>query len=254
MKLEYKNITKFEVVFFILCLVLIFIFSFMRAALCLLLLLLIIFFKDYMTNNSNEISKKKNFLFAFLLIFMVYIGLFLFYRYGLDYNKNQYTLNQTRLYIQLPINMTIFLGYLFKIRLKDFNWSINLKSFLTVLLLFIPFILIKDMRILMENNRNFFYIRNFIQQVYYPGVVEEVIFRGYFLTGLLAYGVRKDKANVIQSIIFGLVHILGSKEISINVILSTSLQMFIGFILGKIYLRTKSLTPGIILHALIDTI
>lgn len=207
-----------------------------------------------MTNNSIDIKKKKGFLSAFVLIFIVYNGLFLFYRYGLHYSSNEYTLNQHRLYFQLPIIMTIFLSYLFNISLRDFNWSINLKSYLIVLVLFIPFLFLKDMRILIENNRNFFYIRNFRQQLYYPGVVEEVIFRGYFLTGLLAYGVRKDKANVIQSIIFGLVHIYGSKEISLIVILSTSLQTFLGFIFGKIYLRTKSLTPIIILHALIDTI
>jgi len=254
MNTENKIMTKWEVFFLVLSLLFIFIFSFMRAALCLLLLLLIIFFKKYMTNNNIDIKKKKGFLSAFVLIFIVYNGLFLFYRYGLHYNSNEYTLNQHRLYIQLPIIMTIFLGYLFNISLRDFNWNINFKSFLIVLLLFIPFLFLKDMRILMENNRNFFYIRNFIQQLYYPGVVEEVIFRGYLLTGLLAYGVRKDKANVIQSIIFGLVHIYGSKDISIIVILSTSLQMFLGFIFGKIYLRTKSLTPGIILHALIDTI
>jgi hypothetical protein len=42
--------------------------------------------------------------------------------------------------IQLPILLTITSRYLFKIRLRDFNWSINVK---TTLFIFVLFILLK---------------------------------------------------------------------------------------------------------------
>ncbi len=111
-----------------------------------------------------------------------------------------------------------------------------------------------DIKTLLENTTNYFYMKNFIQKLYYPSIVEEVLFRGFFLSGLLAFGIREDKSNIIQSIIFGIIHVLSHNEVSIIIILSTSYQMYIGFILGKIYLRTKTLTPCIFLHALIDTI
>ncbi len=148
MEIEYKNITRLEVFFVIICLLCIFIFtSLMYALVCILLLLPIIVLKNYMINKNIVISNKKKFLYAFISAFIFYMGIQLFYRYGLDYINNieEYTLNQHRLFFQLPLTMTIFLGYLFKIRLSDLNWHINLKILLIVVLIFIPFLIRIDL-------------------------------------------------------------------------------------------------------------
>jgi membrane protease YdiL (CAAX protease family) len=71
-------------------------------------------------------------------------------------------------------------------------------------------------------------------------IVEEWIFRGCFLRGLLTKHSDK-KAIIITAIIFALVH-------------GSPVQMFGAFILGlyfgKIYVKTKSITTTIILHAI----
>ncbi|WP_432663966.1 CPBP family intramembrane glutamic endopeptidase [Wukongibacter baidiensis] len=247
-----KNMSLIEVVFVIICLLFITFFYTNRVLTCMLSLLALIIFKNQLINHKRDIQKEKKFLYAFILIFLAYMGLHLYFKYGV--NTEQYTLNQSRLLLQLPLTMTILLGYLFKVRLSDFNWGITLKSFLVVVLMFVLLELVTFVDSLTEINTIGYYIKNFIQKLYYPSIVEEVVFRGFFLSGLLAFEVREDKANIIQSVIFGSIHIIGYNEISAIIILSTCLQMYIGFLFGKIYIQTKSLTPCILLHALIDTI
>lgn len=251
MEMYDKKLSLIEVFFVIICLILIFLFHTNFILTCILSLLALIIFKNQLINYKSDIKKEKNFLYAFILIYLVYIGIQLF-NYGI--NTDNYTLNQLRLLFQLPLTMTILLGYLFKVRLSDFNWSITLKSFLVVVFIFILLELVTIINSLTEVNTISYYIKDFIQKLYYPSIVEEVLFRGFFLSGLLAFEVREDKANIIQSVIFGLTHILGYNEISVIIALSTCIQTYIGFLFGKIYIQTKSLTPCILLHALIDTI
>lgn len=84
------------------------------------------------------------------------------------------------------------------------------------------------------------------------------MFRGFLISGLLSFNMEKWKANIIQSVIFGLGHCfvvskgLGFHISALAAILHTSQQMMIGYVLGKIYLKTNSLLPGIILHGLLD--
>lgn len=252
--MEIKNgkLSVMEVTFVIICLLFIFLFRTYQVLTCLLSLLPLIILKKQLINYNIVIKKEKNFLYAFVLIFLAYMGIHLYIKFRV--NLGQYTLNQLMLLIQLPITMTILLGYLFKVRLRDFNWVITFKSFLIIVLVFIFLELTALVNSLTGVNTIVYYIKNFLLHLYYPSIVEEVVFRGFFLSGLLAFEIREDKANIIQCVIFGLIHVIGFNEISVTIILSTCLQMYIGFLLGKIYLQTKSLTPCILLHALIDTI
>ncbi|NCD06273.1 MAG: CPBP family intramembrane metalloprotease, partial [Spirochaetia bacterium] len=97
-------------------------------------------------------------------------------------------------------------------------------------------------------------IANFIQHIYYPSIVEEVIFRGFLLSALLSFNIRSDKANIIQAIIFGFSHMLGYKEITLISFFIPFVQIFIGYLIGKMYLKNKSISSCIILHTLIDTL
>lgn len=251
MEMKIKKLSFMEVALLSVCIILIFLVR-TNYVLSFIFSLLILFgFENHLINDKVEIKKEKKFLYAFILVFFVYMAIQIFSNFV---NTDHYTLNQWRLFFQVPLTMTILLGYLFKVRLNDFNWGITLKSFLVIIIIFISLELgtIVDLR--MESNTMSFYIKNFIQKLFYPSIIEEVLFRGFFINGLLAFDEREDKANIIQSIIFGIVHIISYNELSIIILLSTCIQVFIGYIFGKIYLQTKSLTPCILLHTLINTI
>ncbi|TCO70678.1 CAAX prenyl protease-like protein [Marinisporobacter balticus] len=249
------DISLMELFFITICLFLVLFFNnFSRILPLILMLYALIIFKYQMTSNKIKIKNEKKFLYAFIIIIFVYMGINLYYNY-INLLDTINTINQYRL-VQLPLTMTIFLGYLLRVRLKDFNWSITFRALFVVVLvyiLYLTYFLFYDMKSLMQSTPTYF-IKNFVQQIYYPSIVEEVIFRGYLLSGLLAFGVREDKSNIIQAIVFGVIHVLGFKEISIISFLVISFQVFLGYLFGKIYLSTKSLTPCIILHALIDTL
>lgn len=218
----------------------------------------------FLLKNSNtyfslDIQKGKKLLYAFILIFSTYMIILLLYKYFIWNHRSiqDFTINQHRL-LQLPINLTIFLGLIFNIRIKDFKWTITLKSIIMVLIVFSLTEL--SMFIILEGYSEFaekinvMFLINFIQKLYYPSIVEELIFRGFLLTGLIYVGMKSDKANILQAILFGMIHISNYNSYSFVNILACSVQICMGYILGKIYLETKSLTPCIFLHALLDTL
>ncbi|HUW90112.1 MAG TPA: CPBP family intramembrane glutamic endopeptidase, partial [Candidatus Nanopelagicaceae bacterium] len=88
-----------------------------------------------------------------------------------------------------------------------------------------------------------------------PGIWEEVSFRGVISTlNLRKYS--RTTVLIVVSIIFGLFHyfnlLVGSDLVltGIQVIYASLL----GFLLGYLFIKTKSLIPSIILHYLIDSV
>ncbi|GAB5405502.1 MAG: ABC transporter permease subunit [Aureliella sp.] len=78
-----------------------------------------------------------------------------------------------------------------------------------------------------------------------PAVCEEFLFRGFVLSSLSRLsGVW---AVILSSILFGLMHVLTSNVLAVERFLPST---FMGLILGYIALRTRSLWPGIVVHAL----
>jgi membrane protease YdiL (CAAX protease family) len=89
-----------------------------------------------------------------------------------------------------------------------------------------------------------------IGSVLLAGVIEELVFRGWFYNGILSF-VSENKANLISSIFFVLIHypsyITAGKPIL--AILLTSIGIFIGsLIFGWSFKKSKSLWVPIILH------
>lgn len=92
-----------------------------------------------------------------------------------------------------------------------------------------------------------------------PGLWEEVAFRGVILP-LLSRKYKHIISILISGVIFGLAHAF----IIINVLLSGGDPLFVvfqviyttlmGFSMGYMYIKTKSLLPSIIYHYLIDTV
>ncbi len=78
-----------------------------------------------------------------------------------------------------------------------------------------------------------------------PAVCEEFLFRGFVLSSLHKYSTFW--AVTISALLFGLMHVLTSNVLAVERFLPTT---FMGILLGFIALRTGSIWPGMILHAL----
>lgn len=78
-----------------------------------------------------------------------------------------------------------------------------------------------------------------------PAVCEEFLFRGFVLSSLG----RKSAlwAIVISSVVFGMMHVLTSNVLAVERFLPST---FMGLILGWVALRTGSIWPGMLLHAI----
>jgi membrane protease YdiL (CAAX protease family) len=92
----------------------------------------------------------------------------------------------------------------------------------------------------------------FVDQIVYIGVPEELFFRGY-LTGRLCHWLGNLKGLLLSGLIFGLAHVVSRlSQHGLDYPLHDAqlgLETFFGGLLfGFIYLRAKSIVPGMILH------
>jgi sodium transport system permease protein len=78
-----------------------------------------------------------------------------------------------------------------------------------------------------------------------PAVCEEFFFRGFVLGSL--HRLSTSMAIIVSSVLFGLMHVLTSNVLMVERFLPTAL---IGVLLAVIALRTGSIWPGMIFHAI----
>lgn len=78
-----------------------------------------------------------------------------------------------------------------------------------------------------------------------PAIAEEFFFRGFVLSSL--HRSSAIRQIVISGLLFGVFHVISSNVFSIERLLPTA---FLGLVLGWIAWKTRSLFPGIALHAL----
>ncbi len=78
-----------------------------------------------------------------------------------------------------------------------------------------------------------------------PAVCEEGLFRGFVLSSLHRYSAAW--AIGLSAVLFGLMHVLTSNVLAVERFLPTT---FMGLLLAWIALRTGSIWPGVVLHAL----
>lgn len=79
-----------------------------------------------------------------------------------------------------------------------------------------------------------------------PAVCEEFCFRGFVLSSVRARG-SAGRAIVVSAVLFGLFHVVTSGGLTAQRLVTTTL---LGFVLGSVALRTGSIFPGMLLHAL----
>ncbi len=166
----------------------------------------------------------------------------------------------------LLIIALISISYLCGIDLKKFSLNINIQVFFCIVLIFLCYFVplnfisgtfdkikyfnVYDKSLIRE-------ILNGFKNLIYPAAREEYLFRGLLISGLLYLNMDKWKVNIIQATIFGIVHISTNKSNGLGLtcaILATSAQILMGYLFGKVFFKTNSLLPGIILHMLIDTV
>ena len=250
------DVSILEIIFTIGCLFIILLFNTIQIIIpSLLSLYFIIIFGNKIENRKILIPISKKYLSAFLFIFLLYSSILIFSNLNSLVERLQ-NINKIRI-VQFILTFPIFLGFIFNIKLKDFNFKIRfvdiIYSVVVFVLLKVFYLYITDIDFL-NNITVKYFIVNLIQHIYYPSIVEEIIFRGFLLSALLSFNIRGDKANIIQAIIFGFSHMFGYKEITLISFFMPFVQIFIGYLIGKMYLKNKSISSCILVHALIDTL
>lgn len=250
--LQTVNLSIGELSFIFTCLSLILVFNQFTLILGLVLASYVLLYLNRKQENIKTVDKK--YLFSFTIVFIVYTAILIYVsETGLVSNENSLLKNTVFL---LPVNLTILIMFFFGLRFKDFLWRFTTKS---LVLSIIIYIIIKPLTFILFHPNMFdvtlaHYGLNFVHNLYYPSFIEEIVFRGLLLTGLVHYGYSQGKANMIHAVIFGLIHIINKDQLNVVTILSTSMQTYIGYLFGRMYFYAKSLSPGILFHALFNTI
>jgi len=78
-----------------------------------------------------------------------------------------------------------------------------------------------------------------------PAVCEEFFFRGYLLSAL-ATRMSSRSAVLLSGLLFGLFHLLVTDRLAVERFLPSTL---LGLVLGWVCVRTRSIVPGMLLHA-----
>lgn len=92
----------------------------------------------------------------------------------------------------------------------------------------------------------------FIASMLFIGFLEEVIFRGFLFKALSRKSIRS--ATLISSVTFGMGHIVNLLNGAdfLPTLLQIGYASAIGFLFTVLFIKTKSLWPGIIAHAFIN--
>lgn len=89
------------------------------------------------------------------------------------------------------------------------------------------------------------------------GLCEETVFRGYLLNRLRKLMVSEQNALILQAILFALIHLprylTTYPSLSLITILGQLVTVaLLGYLFGWLFLRSRSLWPGIIVHSVWD--
>lgn len=88
----------------------------------------------------------------------------------------------------------------------------------------------------------------FVTTVIIAPLFEEIIFRGYLYTAMFTSFKRKKERMVVNAMLFAAAHVF-----LVSFILGAEIPYYIfviGYLLAKLYEETRSILPGILLHAL----
>lgn len=144
--------------------------------------------------------------------------------------------------------------------ISDFQWRVKTKQWLVTGILAVVFILITSFfdgfRLkYMFNGDIVKYLFYVLQIAVLTAFFEETLCRGILLSALKGYEIVEWKANIIQAVTFGIPHFIRYLDKGIiKALLITTSQIIVGYFFGKLYIKTRSITPAIIIHFLWDIV
>lgn len=239
----------------------------LRILLCIISLI----FFDKSTSIEEEVYSSTNAKIPFILTYLSIniIGAFLCIQ-GAPTNAATSIFNFA--IIALIFAIILISSYCSKVKLNNFNFNkITVKQLISVffcfLVYFLPYLLFNGKNGALRyytNHYNTHGIYGIYAYIIYilicfiqPAFFEELLYRGLLIAALKSYNIDKKIINMIQATLFGITHYnyYLAHQISFGyAILGTGLQILTGYILGEIYYKTKSLTPCIIFHVLLDVV
>lgn len=223
---------------------------------------LLIHFAPNGCKESTHVYENKLALIPYLVIqIFTIILIYLSHRY-LNTNTEiaQKTSSMILLLLKILLSSTILVCYLFKIKFSFFRWNIRYQDILLILIIFLMKTVFRNGDLIIHGKADFTHLlqsatiiklaTQSIQEMLYPGIFEELLYRGLLISGLKSFGLSDEKTNILQAVLFGLSHFISFGNASLLWLLHTAYQIAAGYVIGKVYFKTKSLTPCILLHAL----
>ncbi|QUH18784.1 CPBP family intramembrane glutamic endopeptidase [Alkaliphilus sp. B6464] len=142
-------------------------------------------------------------------------------------------------------------------KIKNYNWKLNFHLFLFIFIISIIIgisIVIPRYFLFRDIYLSKIAIKSVLFIFIHPALSEEVLFRGFLIHGLNSLNLNITYVNMIQSILFGLMHLNLYKDFGWWSLLMVSIQTLSGFLYGSLYLKSKSLTACVLLHGFCDLI
>lgn len=106
----------------------------------------------------------------------------------------------------------------------------------------------KESELNLENQTQLLILLTFLTTVIIAPLFEEMIFRGYLYTAMFTSFKRKKERMVVNAMLFAAAHVF-----LVSFILGAEIPYYIfvlGYLLAKLYEESRSILPGILLHAL----
>ncbi len=221
------------------------------------LLALSLLLRGNLEGNFKIYSDKKllfNFIIVYSILLMnVFFTAFGLYKY-LGFN-DEYIKNIIKI---ISLTLSLILLGIFGISIKNFTWNMCRSQIIGTLAIGIMFacitIFFDGLVLINRFNGDIvhygFYILNTVILVAF---FEEFLCRGILISALKGYQIAEWKVNIIQALLFGILHCVRYMDKGIGIaLLITCYQTVIGYFFGKLYLKTKTLTPVILIHLLWD--
>lgn len=210
--------------------------------------------------GSFEIYSDKKLLFIFIIVYLilsmnVFFTAFRLYKY-LGFNE-EYAKGIIKI---IGLTLSLILLKVFGIRIRSFKWNMSRSQIIGSLLIGFVFISINIYSDGLRFNNSFNgdisqYSLYILKTALLVAFFEEFLCRGILISALKGYQIAEWKANIIQALLFGILHCVKYLDRGIGIaLLITTYQILAGYFFGKLYLKTKTLMPGVLLHFLWDVV
>jgi membrane protease YdiL (CAAX protease family) len=222
------------------------------------LLLIVILLVSKKLEGNSEIYSNKKLLLVFIGVYSILVMNVVFTAFGL---YKYLGLDDEKIKIIVKIiclTLSLLLLKIFRVSIKSFKWNMSRNQIIGTLIVGLVFavvvIILDGFRFVYAFNKDIVdYGVYIVGTVILVAFFEEFLCRGILVSGLKSYQLEEWKINIIQAFLFGILHCVKYLDKGVGIaLLITCYQTVIGYMFGKIYLKTKTLMPGMLMHLLWD--